>query len=146
VDTQLPDRLKDAFLGPPTYTSLSPGERLYKMVSIPVVRHRVLESPWWIRQQAFDELRVRARRLRRPLSELVRAQMAVAHEWNPGMDVLWTVVLAAKADAWEGRARSQRVSTRDAQVLFIGGGSQTCVPGLDWRQIAIDYTLGWNVD
>lgn len=133
-----PDHFRSAFLGEPTYVELQPGERLYKFVSLPVVRHRVLQSPWWIRQQVFDDLRLRAGRLGRPVAELVRARLAIAMEWNPGMDVLWVVVLAAKADAWEGRARTQHVNVGDPSALFIGGGGQVCVPGLDWRQISMD--------
>jgi hypothetical protein len=49
----------------------------------------------------------RARRLQKPMANLVRSQMAIAVEWNPGMDTMYVVVLAAKVDAWEGRARSQ---------------------------------------
>ena len=52
--------------------------------------------------------------------------MAIAVEWNPGMDTMFIVVLSAKVDAWEGQARSQRVSTRDANVVFTGGG-RSCV-------------------
>ena len=137
---ELPDRLKAAFLGEPTHVELMPGEHLYKFVSIPIVRHRILESPWWIRQRDFDELQVRARRLQKPMADLVRSQMAIAIEWNPGMDTMYVVVLAAKVDAWEGRARSQRVSTRDAKVALTGGGRQLCVPALEWSQIDRQYS------
>jgi hypothetical protein len=137
---ELPERLRSAFLGEPTYVELPPGEHLYKFVSIPIVRHRILESPWWIRQRDFDELQTRARRLQKPMAELVRSQMAIAVEWNPGMDTMYVVVLAARVDAWEGQARSQRVSTRDAKLVFTGGGRQLCVPGLAWRQIGREYS------
>jgi hypothetical protein len=143
-DLQCPERLRAAFLGEPTHVELPPGERLYKVVSIPIVRHRILESPWWIRQSAFDELRLRARRLQKPVQDLLRSQLAIAMEWNPGMDTLWVIVLGASVHAWEGRARSQRVSTGDGQVSFIGGGDQICVPGLDWGQVGLDYTANWS--
>jgi hypothetical protein len=122
------------------HVTLSPGEHLYKFVSIPVVRHRILESPWWIRQREFDDLQIRARRLRKPMADLVRSQMAIAVEWNPGMDTMYVVVLAKSVDAWEGRARSQRLSTRDAKVAFTGGGCQLCVPSLTWAQIGREYS------
>jgi hypothetical protein len=124
----------------PTHVELAPGEHLYKFVSIPIVRHRILESPWWIRQRDFDELQVRARRLQKPMADLVRSQMAIAIEWNPGMDTMYVVVLASKVDAWEGRARSQRVSTREAKVAFTGGGLQLCVPALEWCKIGREYS------
>ena len=107
-----PPSYRGAFLGAPTHVALPPGERLYKMVSLPLDRARVLRSPWWIRHTAFTELQVRARPLQRPVADLVRAHLAVAMEWNPGMDVLWIVQLATATDAWEGRAL------------------QVCVPGL----------------
>jgi hypothetical protein len=135
-----PDRYRGAFLGEPQHVTLPPGEHLYKFVSIPIVRHRVLESPWWIRQAAFDDLQVRAQRLRKPMADLVRSQMAIAIEWNPGMDTLYTIVLSKPADAWQGRARSQRVSTRDGKVAFTGGGLQLCVPGLTWQQVGAEYS------
>lgn len=129
-----------AFLGEPAHVTIEPGERLYKLVSLPLVRDRALHSPWWIRQPAFTELQVRARRLHRPLRELVRAHLAISVEWNPGLDVLWVVQLAAAADGWEGRARSQRLSRHDAKASLLGGGHQVCIPGLTWRQIALDHT------
>jgi hypothetical protein len=137
-----PDRLRQAFLDEPTYVPLSPGEHLYKFVSIPIVRQRILESPWWIRQKDFDDLQTRARRLNKPVAELARSQMAIAMQWNPGMDTLYVIVLAAKADGWEGRARSQPLSIFDKTVAFTGGGRQLAVPGLTWQQIGVHF-CGW---
>lgn len=137
-----PAEFHSAFLENPTYVQLHPREHLYKFVSLPIVRHRILTSPWWIRQAAFDVLRQRAQRLRKPMLDLVRSQMAIAIEWNPGMDTIYVVVLAADVDAWEGRARAQRLSTRDGKVAFTGGGSQLAVPGLTWRDIGLQYS-GW---
>ena len=82
---------------------------------------------------------MRARRLQRPVADLVRAHLAVAMEWNPGMDVLWIVQLATAVNAWEGRARSQLVTLADPKTSFMGGGLQVCVPGLTWRQVAVDH-------
>ncbi len=135
-----PERCRAAFLTMPTPVTLVKGEHLYKFVSIPVVRHRILESPWWIRQQAFDDLQMRASRLGKPMADLVRSQMAIATEWNPGMDTMYVVVLATSVQAWEGSARSQRLSTPDPQVRFTGGGQQVCVPDLTWEQIAREYS------
>jgi hypothetical protein len=139
---QCPENLRRAFLGEPTYVPLQPGEHLYKFVSLPIVRDRILESPWWVRQKTFDELQLRARRLQKPVAELARSQMAIAHQWNPGMETLYIIVLSARADGWEGRARSQLVSTSDRTVLFIGGGTQLAVAGLTWTQIGVNYS-GW---
>lgn len=137
-----PDYLRKAFLDEPSHVALKPGEHLYKFVSIPIVRPRLLESPWWIRQKDFDDLLLRARRLNKPVAELARSQMAIAMQWNPGMDTLYVIVLAAAADGWEGRARHQPVSTSDRTVLFTGGGRQLAVPGLTWQQIGVHYS-GW---
>ena len=90
-----PERLRGAFFDTPMYVQLQPGERLYKFVSLPIVRARILESPWWIRQSVFDDLLTRARRLQKPVAELARSQMAIAQQWNPGMDTLYVIVLAA---------------------------------------------------
>ena len=49
-----PPHLRAAFLDQPQYVALPRGERLYKFVSVPIVRDRILMSPWWIRQPAFD--------------------------------------------------------------------------------------------
>ena len=49
-------------------------------------------------------------------------------------------MLAKSVPAWEGPARSQRLSVNDPRVLFTGGGQQLCVPQLTWGQIARDYT------
>jgi hypothetical protein len=137
-----PVHLSSSFLDQPKYVPLLPGEHLYKFVSIPLDRSRTLASPWWIRQPAFDELQMRARRLQKPLADLVRSQLAIAAEWNPGMDTMFTIVLAAKADGWEGRARWQPVSVRGRDVVFMGGGLQLAVPGLSWRQVGVQRT-GW---
>jgi hypothetical protein len=142
MSRQLPGRLRNAFLDEPSYVSLMPGEHLYKFVSVPIVRERILESPWWIRQKTFDDLQTRARRLQKPVAELARSQMAIATQWNPGMDTLFIIVLAAPADGWEGRARSQPVSLTDRTVLFTGGGRQLAIPDLTWRQIAVQRS-GW---
>lgn len=140
LEQRCPPPFRSAFLGEPARVTLEPGERLYKLVSVPLVRDRALQSPWWIRHRAFTDLQVRARQLHRPLRELVRAHLAIAVQWNPGLDVLWIVHLAAAADGWEGRARSQRLSLDDPKALLLGGGQQVCVPGLSWRQIAMDQT------
>ncbi|HKE86425.1 MAG TPA: hypothetical protein VKB50_21855 [Vicinamibacterales bacterium] len=135
-----PVHLRATFLEEPRYVTLPAGERLYKFVSIPIVRQRIVASPWWIRQTAFDDLQVRARRLDVPMRDLVRSQLAIAGEWNPGMDMVFIAVLSASVDAWEGRARSQRVTLRDPQVVFTGGGLQLCAPGLTWLQIGVQFT------
>ena len=83
---------------------------------------------------------MRARRLGRPASELIRAQLAVTVEWSPGLDMLWVVQLASDVAAWEGRARSQRLTLTDPKTSLVGGGMQLCVPDLTWRQIAADHT------
>jgi hypothetical protein len=137
-----PEHLRKAFLDEPAYVALTPGEHLYKFVSIPIVRERILQSPWWIRQKDFDDLQMRARGLNKPVAELVRSQMAIAVHWNPGMDTLYVIVLTARTDGWEGRARSQPVSTADKTVAFTGGGRQLAVPGLTWQQIGVHYS-GW---
>jgi hypothetical protein len=139
---QCPAHLRKDFLDEPTYVSLAPGEHLYKFVSLPIVRERILASPWWIRQKTFDELQTRARRLQKPVAELARSQMAIATQWNPAMDTLYVIVLAAHADGWEGRARAQPVSVPDRTVLFTGGGRQLAIPALTWQQIGIQRT-GW---
>jgi hypothetical protein len=56
------------------------------------------------------------------------------------MDTIYVVVLAADLDGWQGRARSQPVSTRDGTVAFTGGGMQLCVPGLTSSHIALEYS------
>ena len=134
-----PPRLRAAFLDEPEHVTLTRGEHLYKFVSIPIVRQRVLDSPWWIRQESFDVLQTRARRLNKPVADLARSQVAIAIEWNPGMDTIYVVVLAA-VDGWQGRARSQPLSTRDGKVAFTGGGMQLCVPGLTTSHIALEYS------
>jgi hypothetical protein len=135
-----PPHLRAAFLDEPEHVTLTRGEHLYKFVSIPIVRQRVLDSPWWIRQESFDILRTRARRLGKPVAALARSQVAIAIEWNPGMDTIYVVVLAADVDGWQGRARSQPLSTRDGTVAFTGGGMQLCVPGLTSSHIALEYS------
>lgn len=134
-----PPRYRGAFLGEPALVRLPAGERLYKMVSLPVDRGRVLASPWWIRQRDFRELQLRAEALGRPVTDLIRVRLAIAREWNPGLDVLWIVELASPVEAWEGKACGQPETLADRGVLFIGGGRQVCVPDLTWRQIAIDF-------
>ena len=134
--------LRKAFLDNPTYVELAPGEHLYKFVSIPIARDRILQSPWWISQATFDDLLTRARRLGKPVADLARSQMAIATQWNPGMDTLYIIELVAHVDAWEGRARSQLVSLTDSTVAFTGGGRQLAVPGLTWRHIGIQR-VGW---
>jgi len=141
---QCPPRLRAAFLGEPTSVDLRAGERLYKFVSVPFVRERILQSPWWIRQQTFELLQARARALGRPLEDLIRAHLAIMREWNPGIDAMWVVVLASSVPAWVGRARSQPVSLNGGNAAFMGGGDQVCVPDLDWRQIHADYSAQWT--
>lgn len=134
-----PPPFRSAFLGEPRLTTLPRGERLYKLVSLPVDRGRVLASPWWIRQRDFRELQLRADALGRSVTDMVRVRLAIAREWNPGMDVLWIVELGAAVEAWEGKAKGQPETLADRDVLLIGGGIQVCVPTLTWRQIAVDF-------
>jgi hypothetical protein len=56
------------------------------------------------------------------------------------MDTMYIVVLARAVHAWEGRARSQRLWTRESQVRLTGGGQQVCVPDLTWEQIGREYS------
>jgi hypothetical protein len=135
-----PAHFRATFLEEPQHVELPAGERLYKFVSIPLDRHRILASPWWIRQQVFDDMQLRARRLQKPVSELARSQMAIKAEWNPGMDTMFIVVLSAKVDGWEGRARSQPLSNHSGNAVFTGGARQICVPSLTWQQIGQQYT------
>ena len=134
-----PPHLRRAFISDPVAVELRPGEHLYKFVSLPIARHRILESPWWIRQAEFDELQTRAQRLGKPMNEFVRSQLAVAMQWNPGMDSVYIVVLAAPVNAWEGLASGQPVSTSDRTVMFIGGARQLAIPDLVWNQIGVHY-------
>ena len=118
-----------AFLGEPTNIQLTVGKQLYRFtLACRSDRTRLLQSPSWIRQP-FDDLRMRARRLQKPLLDSIRSQMAIPAEWNPGMDTLFTIALAAPAAGGEGRARWQPVTMRGRDVLFTGGGSQLAVPG-----------------
>jgi len=135
-----PEHLRRAFLGAPALVELRAGEHLYKVASIPIVRDRILASPWWIRQPAFDELRLRAGRLGQPVTELIRSRLAIANEWNPGMDTLYVVVLGAAVSAWEGIARTQPVTVRSREVLLTGGGRQLAVPELTSRHIAVEFS------
>ena len=141
--SQCPPELRAEFLGEPAAVVLQAGERLYKFVSVPFVRERILQSPWWIRQQTFDLMQARARALGRPLEDLIRAHLAIKREWNPGIDAMWVVVLASPVSAWAGRARSQPISKTGGNVALMGGGDQVCVPALDWRQIQTDYSAQW---
>ena len=103
------------------------------------VREATLASPWWICERDFRELQMRAKQLRRPLTDVIRARVAIAMDWNPRMDRLWTVQLAASIEGWAGRASGQPLRLADRDVFLIGGGSQVCVPSLTWRQIAVDF-------
>lgn len=135
-----PPQFRATFLEEPRRIQLSPGERLYKFVSIPIDRQRIMASPWWIRQAVFEDLRVRARRLQKPASDLARSRMAIKSEWNPGMDTVFIVVLSAIVEGWEGRARSQPLSNHSDNAVFTGGERQLCVPSLTWRQIGQQFS------
>jgi hypothetical protein len=141
---QCPENQRNAFLGEPQHVKVLPGERLYKFVRYPMVRNRILQSPWWIQQSVFDILQARAQRLGRPLTEVARVHLAIAADWNPGMDALWGIVLAAEVDAWRGQAKSQPVRLANDSPRFIGGAQQICVPGLEWRQIAADFSAQYT--
>ena len=140
---QCPDHLVSAFLGRPSYVQLRPGTHLYKFVSIPIDRQRILASPWWIDQPTLDTIRLRASRLQKPWTDLARAQLAITTEWNPGMDTLYVIVLARPAHGWTGRATSQRVVRGDPGVVFTGGGNQLAVPDLEWQQIGVHH-IAWS--
>jgi hypothetical protein len=135
-----PAHFRATFLEEPRRVQLSPGEKLYKFVSIPIDRARIMASPWWIREAVFEDLRVRARRLQKPVSDLARSRMAIKSEWNPGMDTVFIVVLAANVEGWEGRARSQPLSNYSGNAVFTGGERQLCVPSLGWHQIGQNYS------
>jgi hypothetical protein len=135
-----PPLFRATFLDEPRHVELAAGERLYKFVSIPIDRQRLIASPWWIRQAVFDELRLRARRLQKPASDLARSRMAIKNEWNPGMDTVFIVVLAAQVEGWEGCARSQPISNHSGNAVFTGGERQICVPSLTWRDIGQQFS------
>ena len=127
-----PPRLAQEFAGPPTCISLVAGDRLYKLVNIPIDRSAIMRSPWWIREREFDRLRQLSFAEGRPLSDVIRERLAVASRWNPGMDGLCIVHLARAKPAWVGPAKSQPVFKEN----LVGWGEQTCVPDLDWRDVA----------
>jgi hypothetical protein len=72
-----------------------------------------VDPPVGVRRAAFAR-----RRVEQPLREVARAHLAINVDWNPGMDMLWGIVLATTAIGWEGRARSQSVKGRDGQAAF----------------------------
>ena len=74
------------------------------------------------------------------MNDFARSRMAIKHEWNPGMDTVYIVVLSAMVEGWEGRARSQPTSNSSGNVVFTGGARQLCVPSLTWRQVGQQFS------
>ena len=127
-----PPHLAEKFVGVPTAMTLSPTHRLYKLVSIPIDRQRILQSPWWIPETEFDRCRQISFAQRRPLSTVVREQFAIAPKWNPGMDGLCILWLARPKLGWIGMTKPQPKVGDD----LVGWGVQAAVPDLDWRDVA----------
>lgn len=127
-----PPNLASQFVGGvPTFRLFSPGERLYKLVSIPIDRERIVRSPWWIRESEFDRLRDQSRKESRPLGDVIRRRLAVASRWNPGMDGLCILQLARDKFGWIGLANPQP----DFREHLFGWGEQACVPDIDWKDV-----------
>ncbi len=133
---RLPEQWHAAFLGAPTHVRLAAGEHLYKFTTMPIMRQRLLESPWWIRQHDFDLLQETAMRLRTPLTDVIPRQMTLAVEWQLGMRAIFVVVLGRSIDAWEGTS----ALVHREHLPTTGGGKQLCVPGLTAHHIAREYS------
>lgn len=131
-----PPQYREAFEGEPRYAPVHAGERLYKFVSLPIDRERILQSPWWITEQTFDVLQAKARGGSTPMSVFVRIGLAIVREWNPGMDYVVTIVLGNTVPAWQGAARRQYVA-RGSSMWFKGASPQVCAPEIGWRDIAV---------
>jgi hypothetical protein len=105
-------------------------------------------SAFWCRGSLLQELRARCSRLKNPeigFAQLIRARMAVKHEWS-GMTHLHRVRLRVAAHAWVGPTRAQR-EPRDptsgemlqspaggefssTNLSWIGGDEQIVIPNL----------------
>lgn len=127
-----PGQYRPAFAGVPRYQPLKPLERLYKFVSIPIVRAWIMQSPWWIPETAFDQLRRQMFRDRDALNEIARRGYAIAPRWNPGMDGLHIITIGKSIDAWRGPTKAQP----GYGGMLVGGFEQVCVPDLSWQHIA----------
>jgi len=127
------DLAKNFVGGIATAKTFGPGEPLYKLVSMPIVRERILRSPWFIPQSEFDRLRRTSLAERRPLANVIRERLSIASRWNPGMDGLFILYLTRPKLGWIGRAAAQPAFNE----LLIGWGEQACIPDLDWRDIAV---------
>jgi hypothetical protein len=127
-----PPALAAQFVGVPTFRLFSAGERLYKLVNIPIDRERIVASPWWIREAEFDRLRGLSHKEGVPLGEIIRRRLAVASRWNPGMDGLCILQLARSKVGWVGPAKPQPLFNEN----LLGWGEQACIPDMEWRDRA----------
>lgn len=127
-----PPNLAEQFVGGvPTFRLFLPGERLYKLVNIPIDRERIVRSPWWIQEREFDRLRDLSYKERVPLAEIIRRGLAVASRWNPGMDGLCILQLARNKFGWIGPAKPQPAFGEN----LLGWGEQACVPEINWNDV-----------
>ena len=127
-----PESLVNEFAaGAPKFHMFKPGERVYKLVSIPINRERIVSSPWWIRETEFDRLRGLSHRERKPLADVIRRHLAIATRWSPGLDGLCILQLALHKAGWVGPARPQT----DIDEELVGWGEQACIPEIGWRDV-----------
>ena len=97
-----------AFKGAARKTLFNPGDRLYRLTSLPAggfAGNGVFTSSWWYTQATYNDLVKTARRTNSTLVDTARSRLAVTKEWNPTMAWLVIVELTKPAYGWVGAIR-----------------------------------------
>jgi len=129
---------RDAFSGPPTRQLFRTHDTIYRIVSIRDVEYSdgsvsgnsLFDSPWWIPEQTFRQITMRAHRTGRSMVAVARTGLAVTHEFNPHMDWIAVVKIRNAAYGWVGKTAAQPEFKGDSHVLLMGGLDQIWLPGL----------------
>jgi hypothetical protein len=130
----LPADDRAAFLGTPTRLLIKAGQRLLRFAT-DGQSHAL--GAWWITQQTYELLTLRAERLGTSVEVLARSKLAVQHEWNTRMNRLYIGTLFCDVYGFEGLAIYQRLFRENSKVLLPGNFSQVWVGNLSPGQIRI---------
>lgn len=120
-----------AFRGAPQKVLLAKNQMLCRFITTESKQrgtpgNHIFFSPWWMDWRETVAMLTRFKSAA-PRS-VVRAKLAVTHDFSRELDSLVQIILKEPAYTWKGIARHQNDKTNS--LTYIGGGTQFYLPNL----------------
>ena len=138
--------LRMAFRGAPEKTLFHSGRLLCRFITCELAQsgirgNEVFRSPWWSEWRETSQLLHRFKS--RPIAsrEIIRAKLAITHEFSATLDGLVQIKLTEPVYGWVGPARYQ--NDKQSKVTYIGGATQIFLPNLAGKGNAMSSPVAY---